>query len=108
LTAVPAAVGIAGRRARPAGGSRQSNHLNHPGENIMQSFARRLQVLGCALLLAAVGTSAFAADYSDGPVMMPAFSIASSCFFHTVSNQWAAGSAGRRPVGSRAPATRFG
>ena len=36
----------------------------------MQSFARRLQVISCALLLAAAGTSAFAADYTDGPVVV--------------------------------------
>lgn len=36
----------------------------------MQSFARRLQIIGCVLLLAAIGTSAFAADYTDGPVVV--------------------------------------
>jgi hypothetical protein len=36
----------------------------------MQSLARRLPVIGCALLLASIGTSAFAADYTDGPVVV--------------------------------------
>lgn len=37
---------------------------------MMQSFARRFPVIGCALLLASLGTSAFAADYTDGPVVV--------------------------------------
>ena len=36
----------------------------------MKSFNRRLQIIGCALALAAIGTSAFAADYTNGPVVV--------------------------------------
>lgn len=36
----------------------------------MKSFARGLQAIGCALLLATIGTSAFATDYTDGPVVV--------------------------------------
>lgn len=36
----------------------------------MRSFARRLQLIACALALATLGTSAFAADYTNGPVVV--------------------------------------
>lgn len=36
----------------------------------MKSFNRRLQIIGCALALASMGTSAFAADYTNGPVVV--------------------------------------
>lgn len=36
----------------------------------MQSLTRRLQVFGCALLLGTIGTGAFAADYTDGQVVV--------------------------------------
>jgi len=35
----------------------------------MQSVTRRLQVIGCALLLGTIGIGAFAADYTDGQVV---------------------------------------
>ena len=36
----------------------------------MHTFGRRFQIIGCALLLASIGTSAFAADYTQGQVVV--------------------------------------